>query len=154
MRREKTRATLIIGPETVTKQFRNPTDADTEISWYQQLPPGIAPQILHAEDDVLVITKHPPAKPERGPLIQLLQRLQSLGIHHRDVHPGNIVQGPDGPLLIDWETAIHATAPSYDLHGPEVSGIPIPAIHQALGTGYCMWLHSSHRLSIRNQWRH
>lgn len=32
---------------------------------------------------------------------------------HGDVHPGNVLVGPDGPLLIDWDLLCHA-APAWD----------------------------------------
>lgn len=66
------------------------------------------------------------------------------------MYPGNIVLTPDGPRLIDWETAIRTRGRSYDLHGP-ATGTPVPAIHAAL-PNYVMWWNSPHRHSIRNRW--
>ncbi len=156
----KTRADLTIHGSTVTKRYRSPADALNEIGWYQTLPTGICPNLIDADptNGVLVIAYHHPANELQGyrpvkALAELLEELETRGVHHRDVHPGNIVDGPHGPLLIDWETAVSAAGLSYDLHGPAVTGIPIPSIHQALGTGYAMWWGSDHRMSIKNAWR-
>lgn len=63
----------------------------------------------------------------------------------------NVVKGRAGqPLLIDWETAIEYPAElSYDLHGPEASGVPIPEIHRRLIPA---WWGSREKMSIKNQW--
>jgi hypothetical protein len=81
----------------------------------------------------------------------LLLRLHAEGVHHRDVHVRNLVRAADGrPLLIDWETAIHwPSALSYDLHGPDASGVPVPEIHAAHTP---QWWGSPQRMSIRSQW--
>lgn len=159
-----TRAGLTLGRGVITKQYRDPADATAEIHWYQHLAGHrICPRLIDANPDTgtLVLATHPPAGRDYRPVRQLadlLYELESLGIAHRDVHPGNILAGPRGPLLIDWETAIHAPgAPSYDLHGPDASGVAVPSIHQALRSrnsphGYIMWWASDHRRSIRNQW--
>jgi len=85
------------------------------------------------------------------PLRELLSALHAEGIHHRDLHLKNVVKGPAGqPLLIDWETAIEYPAElSYDLHGPEASGVPIPEIHRRLIPA---WWGSREKMSIKNQW--
>lgn len=156
----KARADLTITAQTVTKRYHSPARAANEIHWYRTLPFG-CPQLIDADPDTgtLVIAYHPPAthRPTTE-LLDLLRELEALHVHHRDVHPGNIVAGPDGPLLIDWETAILADCPSYDLYGPAVSGLPVPDIHTALRSksspnGYVMWVGADHRMSIRNQWR-
>lgn len=159
----KSRADLTIGAHTVTKRYRDPRDAHTEIAWYQRAPDA-CPELIDADTDagLLVIARHPPAHefPNYQPaaeLAALLRSLEARGIHHRDIHPGNIVAGPSGPLLIDWETAIHANTPSYDLYGPDASGIPAPEIHRVIRSknspnGYVMWWSSPHPMSIRNRW--
>ena len=155
------RATITHSPGIVTKQYHDPADAHPEIHWYTRLADqNITPRLIDADPDTgtLTIAAHPPADPSYRPaqqLAELLHQLQDIGISHRDVHPGNLVQGPSGPLLIDWETGY--PAPGYDLHGPEATGIPIPDIHQAIRSpnsphGYVMWVGSDHRASIRNQW--
>ena len=159
------RATITHGRGTVTKQYHDPADAHAEIHWYQQLADQqICPRLVDAHPDTgtLIIAAHRPAGHDYRPahqLAELLHQLQALGIAHRDVHPANIVEGPHGPLLIDWETAITAApgARSYDLHGPELSGVPVPDIHQTIRSrnspnGYAMWWGSPHRAPIRNQW--
>ncbi|ABQ86171.1 hypothetical protein PBI_TWEETY_102 [Mycobacterium phage Tweety] len=155
----KSRAILTIEPEKgiVTKRYRHPAAAAREIYWYRRLDYG-HPELIDFDVDagILVTSFHAPCEqlPDYRPvagLIELLERLQADHIHHRDIHPGNVVRGPDGPLLIDWETAIEMDAPSYDLHGP-ASGVPVPDIHTALPRRYEMWLGSDHRSSIKTLW--
>jgi tRNA A-37 threonylcarbamoyl transferase component Bud32 len=35
-------------------------------------------------------------------MLGLHDRLRDVGILHLDLHPGNVLLGPDGPVLIDW----------------------------------------------------
>lgn len=148
------RATITVGRTETIKTYHQPELAAHEIAWYQAVP-WACPRLIDADPDHgrLVIATHSTAPGYRAVdgLARLLRSLEGLSIHHRDVHPGNIVAGPDGPLLIDWETAILADVPSYDLHGPEVSGVPVPDIHTAV-PGYVMWWGSPHRHSIRERW--
>lgn len=156
------RATVVVARDATTKTYFDPAAAAHEIAWYQALPEWAAPRLVDADPEVgrLVIATHPPADDDYRPaeaLAELLRALEVGHVHHRDVHPGNVVQGPDGPLLIDWETAVLAARPSYDLHGPEVSGVPVPEIHAALRSrnspdGYVMYWTSPHRHSIRERW--
>lgn len=152
------RATITVGDKTTTKTYHHPPDALAEIRWYQTVP-WAAPKLLDADLDRgrLVIASHliatslPDYRPADA-LAELLQALAVEDIHHRDVHVGNVVAGPDGPLLIDWETAAHAAAPSYDLYGPDISGVPVPDIHAVLPSGYCMWWGRDHRMAIGRAW--
>lgn len=155
----KTRSIIDIGPDVITKTYRDPIRARAEIGWYQQVP-WACPRLIDADPDKgkLVMAAHPVARRLPGyrpveQLAELLYTLETAGVHHRDVHPGNVVAGPAGPLLIDWETATMADAPSYDLYGPDASGLPLPAIHAAVRSGYAMWWASSHPASIKNAWR-
>lgn len=160
MKLEKRRSILDIDPErgTVTKHYTDEVACARESYWYLTLDYG-HPEVLDLDTagGVLVTRYHTPCTelPNYRPikqLVELLRRLETDGIHHRDVHIENIVQGPDGPLLIDWETAIHAPGhPSYDLHGPEVSGIPVPDIHVPLKR-YRMWIGVEHRKSVKTLW--
>lgn len=155
------RARILVGPTTTTKTFADPADAATEYGWYQRFP-WACPQLLDADLDrgVLVIATSPTARdlPRYRPaaeLAELLYRLTDAGVSHRDVWPGNILATPNGPRLIDWETAIDQ--PGYDLYGPDKTGIPIPAIHLAVRSrnsprGYRMWWNAPHPQSIRNRW--
>ncbi|MCH9732853.1 MAG: aminoglycoside phosphotransferase family protein [Actinomycetia bacterium] len=157
----KVRATLTIHPDHVEKRFHNPDNAAHEHDWYQRIP-WACPRLLDRPDPAtLILARHPPAGPGYRPaqaLADLLHELERLGIAHRDVHPGNIVAGPQGPLLIDWETGLSTPGkPSYDIHGPEISGVPVPDIHRAIRSrnspnGYCMYWRSPHPASIQNQW--
>lgn len=148
------RATITIGRIETVKTYHDPQQAAHEIAWYQALP-WACPKLVDADPDrgrlVIVTHRTPPDYRDVNGLARLLRSLEGLSIHHRDVHPGNIVQGVDGPLLIDWETALLADAPSYDLYGPDISGVPVPDIHAAL-PNYVMWWGSPHRHSIRERW--
>ena len=44
------------------------------------------------------------------------ERLDELVVCHGDVHPGNVLAGPDGPVLLDWDLLCRAPA-GWD-HGP------------------------------------
>ncbi|GAF89737.1 unnamed protein product [marine sediment metagenome] len=150
----KPRADLHIGPQTTTKTYLNPHDALTEIAYYQQVP-WACPTLLDADPQagqLVIATGQPATIADADGLLELLEHLSSAHIHHRDVWVGNVISTPDGPKLIDWECGLYQVAPSYDLHGPETSGVPIPSIHTALGTGYAMWIGSDHPKSIENMW--
>jgi hypothetical protein len=148
------RATVRIGPKRAVKRYATPAEAEAEAAWYQRVP-WAAPKLLDVIGSTLVIQTHPVAyhHPKWRPaqaLYELLTALHAEGIHHRDVHVKNIVASHNGPLLIDWETALHHPTPvSYDLYGPDASGIPAPKIHD----GYePQWWGSKQRMSIRNRW--
>jgi Phosphotransferase enzyme family len=73
-------------------------------------------------------------------LLQLLSRLHSAGICHRDCHRENIVLDKGLPVLIDFELAIECdpNTPCYDLVGP-ASGITLPDQHQSIGLFAGVW---------------
>ena len=80
----------------------------------------------------LVLPTHPTAasNPNHRPareLRDLLLALEEENVHHRDVHPGNILS-PRRVRLIDWECAVREYGPSYDLYGPRPDLGP-PDIH-------------------------
>lgn len=157
----KTRSTVTIRPDVTLKQYDDPAKAKAEIDWYLRLPAEVSPKLVDANPDtgLLVIATHLPVQgiPDRkaiAALAGMLRDLERLHIHHRDVHPGNVLLTTKGvPLLIDWETGYEADAPSYDLHGPTLS-VPTPAVHDAVRGpgGYVMWWDSDHRASIKKLW--
>ena len=157
---ERPRATIIVGSEKTTKHFHDIEVFEAERNWYINTP-WACPKLLSARDNVLTIETGQLARHgDIGELIALLERLQRNGIHHRDVHPKNIVHTPDGMRLIDWETACltEPGAPSYDLYGPEISQVNVPKIHQEIRSknspdGYRMWIGASHPASVKTQWR-
>lgn len=150
------RAVVSVGPRRTTKRHRSPEAARAEAAWYERVP-WAAPRLLAVEGSTLVLeTCTPQARCDPGwrpvrELHELLRRLHAAGVHHRDVHVRNLVRDTDGRvLLIDWETALRQpSAVSYDLYGPEASGVPVPELH-ARHTP--QWWGSPQRMSIRSQW--
>lgn len=149
------RASVRVGPQQTIKRYRTPEAAEAEAAWYQRVP-WAAPRLLDAAGRSLVLetctpyVRCPPSWRPARELAELLRRVHAEGIHHRDVHVGNLVRADDGLLLIDWETAIWQPSDlSYDLHGPEASGVPVPEIH-ARHTP--QWWGSPQKMSIKSQW--
>lgn len=150
-----TRATVEVRPDVTVKTYRDRGLAAEEADWYTIIP-WAAPKLIDFFGSTLVIetcergTDLPDWRPVAA-LRDLLTMLHDEGFHHRDLHLKNVVRGKDGrPLLIDWETAIHHPSElSYDLAGPEASGVPIPMIHRRFIPA---WWGSRERMSIKNQW--
>jgi hypothetical protein len=150
-----TRAVVEVRPDVTIKTYRDPIAAAEEANWYK-IVPWAAPKLIDFDGLSLVIetcdraTDHLDWRPVAA-LRDLLTMLHDEAIHHRDLHLKNVVRGRDGrPLLIDWETAIiHPADLSYDLVGPEASGVPIPMIHRRFIPA---WWGSRERMSIKNQW--
>ena len=146
------RTTVVLHPDVVIKTYNDPEWAQAELDWYDELP-WACPPLLWSDPaaGTLIIKTLPLAanNPDYRPLaklIDLLECLEVVGVSHRDVHPGNIVINEHGdPLLIDWETAVESTL-SYDLWGPDESGVPVPEIHQKCGP---QWLGSDDPSSLR-----
>jgi streptomycin 6-kinase len=150
------RAVVTVNRCHTVKRYPDPASAAAEAAWYQRLP-WAGPRLIDLDGPALVLETRPTAcqLPQWQPaaaLRELLEALHAQGVHHRDVHVKNIVQGEDGaPLLIDWETALERAAElSYDLHGPEASGVPVPEIHEGLTP---QWWGSQQKFSIRMRWR-
>lgn len=151
------RAVTILGDGWVAKTFRDRDRFELECSFHG-LVPWAMPRVLDTSTVACtVVTERLPVAvdlPDWRPVAELralLERLERAGVHHRDVHTKNIVRGADGgPLLIDWETATIAPGkPSYDLHGPDRSGIAVPSEHD----GYTpQWWGATTRWSIRRAW--
>lgn len=149
------RAVVEVFPDRTIKTYKEHALAAVEAEWYLRLP-WACPRLLDLDGATLTIeTCHAgTAFPEWRPVVELRELLSAVhaeGVHHRDVHLKNVVKGPGGrPLLIDWETAIEYPSEfSYDLHGPDVSGVPIPEIHRRLIPA---WWGSREKMSIKNQW--
>lgn len=128
---EPPRAVLHLGETYVIKRFSCEKECTREASWYYRIPWAIPELIAHSPLDLVtrrypVASKEPDWRDAPG-LRALLERLARLHIHHRDVHLANVVRGPDGPLLIDWEYAVeHPSVRPYDLYGPDESDVPPP----------------------------
>ena len=156
MKRWHGRAALQIADDYVVKEFTDPDSCERERRIYEQFP-QFCPRLLDATDSTLTIERLPVAvdDPTWRPVeatIELLEALNTVGLHHRDAHVKNLVRGPDGPLLIDWETAVVAPGvPSYDLYGPDVSGVPSPTIHKGWPDQY--W-GTPTRFSFGRWWNH
>lgn len=152
------RAVVHVGPKWTVKRYRTQDEALVEAAWFERVP-WAAPELVCLDDTDLVIATLPVAANIPGwrpanELRWLLERLRNQGLHHRDVHTKNIVMGEDGmPLLIDWETAIEWESEyGYDLHGPEVSGVPIPELHTRYGLD-AQWWGSPQEYAIGYEWK-
>lgn len=80
-------------------------------------------------------TRHPSAVPDadrtgylewlgglKGRLDELVATMNRAGIVHGDLHPGNLMDGPEGLVAIDFEScAIDGAGPSVGLHHPQFS---------------------------------
>ena len=80
-------------------------------------------------------TRHPSAVPNAdrtgylewldgvsGRLDELVATMNRMGIVHGDLHPGNLMDGPDGLVAIDFESCtIDGAGPSAGLHHPQFS---------------------------------
>ncbi|MDH2392322.1 phosphotransferase [Streptomyces sp. HNM0663] len=149
------RAAVTVGRSHTVKRYADAQAAAAEAAWYRRLP-WAAPRLLNVDGPVLVLQTLPTARSLPGwrpaaALWELLAAVHAEGVHHRDVHVGNIVQANDGsPLLIDWETGLwQPSALSYDLHGPHASGIAVPDIHTGLTP---QWWGSPQAASIGRRW--
>lgn len=143
-----------VGEDVTVKRFASEAAAAHEVSFYR-LVPWACPPLLDVDGLTLTMRTLPVAvdladwKPA-DELAELLCDIHAEDVHHRDVHVGNVVRGVDGPLLIDWECAIRMhTDLSYDLHGPEPSGVPVPGIHRNLEP--CWW-YGRRNMSIYHAW--
>lgn len=150
------RSFIEVGPEVTIKRFVTPEGAAHELGFYR-LVPWACPELLAHDEYSITLRTHevafdlPDWKPWRE-LRALLQRLHAAGVHHRDLHVKNVLRGPEGPVLIDWECAVvMETDLSYDLSGPGVSKVPVPELHRRLNVTPAWW-YSSERHSICNKW--
>jgi Ser/Thr protein kinase RdoA (MazF antagonist) len=71
------------------------------------------------------------------PLV-IASRSQSGVVCHGDVHPGNVLQTADGPVLLDWDLLCHGPA-GWD-HGPMMTWTErwggAPGIYEDFAEGY------------------
>lgn len=149
------RPRIQVGRRVTVKFHSTPQAAQAEAQWFKEVP-WACPQLIAVKDNRIVmetlpVTWHLPGWRPVKELHELIVRLHSEDVHHRDIHPGNVVQDAEGkPRLIDWETAIRRKAPqSYDLVG-RASGVPDPERH--LLAGYSQWWRSSSQCSIERSW--
>lgn len=148
--------------DAIVKTYRVREQMSPEYDWYMEVSGTFAPRLLDADlrRGQLVIERGLPViRPRPEELYEMLCEMAERGIYHRDVHPGNLVTVGGMLKLIDWETAIrdYRGVPSYDLWGPQLSGIEVPVIHSELRSkrspnGYSMFWMSDHPASIKNQW--
>lgn len=152
--RGQPRSWIDVRQDVTVKRHRTVEAAKAEAAWFAWLP-WACPELLDVDGPTLTMRTLPVASDLDGwkpaaELAELLCAIHREGVHHRDVHVGNVVQDPSGPLLIDWECAIWMPSDlSYDLHGPEASGVPKPAIHAGLQP--CWW-YGRRNESIYHRW--
>lgn len=155
------RSKIVLTADTAEKHYRDAELCVAEVAAWRQVPYA-CPELLDYRDAsplngyeaVMVSRRHPVANRTprwRDPegLLGLLLALHADGWAHRDLHLGNVVQGPDGPLLIDLEHLHPADpmAPPYDLFGSARSGLPKPPGHWQ---DHC-WDFDGHS-SVKNGW--
>lgn len=138
---------IAVTGDTITKTHPTRERAEREATWLLGASAtGFAPPDVHYDGGrtISMARLEPLTNVERSAalaaeLAELLARLHNVGVAHRDVHVGNVVVGPDGPRLIDWEFACEAPGQrSYDLHGPR-SSVDVPAEHLAHGIPDGVW---------------
>ena len=84
-----------------------------------------APKVLEVGDCDLVVERvegptmfedmllHPERlEADAALLADLHKRLHAIGVCHHDLHPLNVILGPAGPAVIDWEAADEAAGPT------------------------------------------
>lgn len=143
--------TVTVNGETVCKRFDSPVAFEHEWRFYRDYP-SWTPRLvkLIPEELTIVMERGGPAHPTPGTiaeLSQIIEDMQRHDIHHRDLHPGNIVHTPDGIRVIDWETATQQAGVSYDIHGP--IDVPVPVQHGGL---IPQWWDSNDPGSIKHKW--
>lgn len=150
------RSSVVFRGDRVLKTFVCLEAASREHFFYTNYA-WAAPRVLGFDGLVLSIERLPLVVDDRSwkPVKEMMELLLTLfeeGVHHRDVHAGNLVRGPDGPLLIDWETAVlfDGAPVSYDLAGPTLSGVPKPAEHANCGAQW--WGSGSTELALERWW--
>lgn len=140
--------------EIVKKTFKEDSVFfENEVKWYNQLRDSdLTPKLLSVEGTTLTmerkgvdlyshIRKNPNFdKIEMGKMAcELICKLHKLGVAHRDVHTKNILVCKDRLYLIDFEFTTTSGVRSYDLYGPDRSGIPIPEMHLKNGILNGVW---------------
>lgn len=154
-RHDRSTLTIDRDADVIVKRFTAPRAFEREVHAYRACPWACPPLLeLGHRRMVLPLLVTAAEDPSWRPVEEtrdLLDRVHAAGWHHRDVHAKNLVKMPDGtPRLIDWETAIIAPeCPSYDLVGPEASGIAKPTEH----AGYsAQWWGAPTRFSLERWW--
>jgi hypothetical protein len=140
----------------ITKVYHEPLDFLAEAGWAVRASrEGWGAPVVNVDPGSLSVTyergvrvsRHTPAWVE---LLDLIGSLHAVGVHHRDVHLGNLLRFSGSLRLIDWETAIEVPgAASYDLDGP-TEAVPLPVLHEGLPAMYlrATW----HRRCLLRAW--
>lgn len=151
--------TVTVAESHVVLTFSDPLALEHELFFYERFPWAV-PELFAVDRVEWTMTVEkgrsiPVGKDGRphkivvSQLAYLLEKFVEFGVHHRDVHPGNVVLCRDGVKLIDWETAtIQDGAVSYDLYGPV--DVPVPILHGGL---IPQWWNSNDPGSIKNIWK-
>ena len=135
----------------VAKRFTDPVAYEHEVSFHRDYQWATPPVVkLLPEKLTVVAERGSPVEHPNGvvdDLAWLIVKLAKSNVHHRDIHPGNIVVCDGSVRLIDWETATHHPGISYDLFGP--IDVPVPVQHGGLLPQW--WMSNDHG-SIYNRW--
>jgi tRNA A-37 threonylcarbamoyl transferase component Bud32 len=115
------------GPGRVLIRYREPHDLRRQADVIERVVAAgfPAPRVLEVGDYDLVVERvegptmfeglmlHPERLEADAKLLaDLHERLHAIGICHHDLHPLNVIFGPDGPVVIDWESADEAGGPT------------------------------------------
>lgn len=134
------RSHVLLGDGFVKKIFSCESSLRNELYFYN-LFPTFSPEVFEVKPRVLIMERLLTVSDfgkdgiSRESVYEMLLNISEAGVHHRDAHILNIaIDKTNNPKLLDWETAIEYKSPfSYDLFGPDISGVPIPPIYQEYG---------------------
>lgn len=135
------------------KTFTSPLAYEHEVSFYRDCPWATPAVVKLLPESLTIVTEvgQPVGSTISGDGVEqlawILSKLSQSGVHHRDVHPGNIVLVDGRVKLLDWETAIRHPGRSYDLCGPV--DVPVPVQHGGL---LPQWWESNDPGSIWSVW--
>jgi tRNA A-37 threonylcarbamoyl transferase component Bud32 len=114
-----------VGRGRVLIRYREPRDLRRQADLIERVVAAgfPAPRVLKVGDSDLVVervegptmfedlTLYPEhLEADAALLADLHRRLHEIGICHHDLHPLNVIFGPAGPAVIDWESADEASA--------------------------------------------
>ena len=133
------------------KKFTTPLAFEHEWSFHRDYPYATPRVVKLLPASLTIVTEVGEPAWNDGWIVdevaEILSRLAADHVHHRDVHPGNLIVTELGVKLIDWETAVRSAGAPYDIYGPV--DVPVPVQHGGL---LPQWWGSNDPGSIRSLW--